>query len=343
LRGTVLFLMLFAGLAFPGLILQAGSKGPGSTAVPETTTVRFLALGDINLGRRLGQKILSGDTLHPFTNVRGVFAAHDLVFGNLESAISDQRGETESPGSNIVFCAPPAAAWSLKRGGVDFVSIANNHALDYGEKGRRETMSYLRRAGVGFAGTSDEPSALAGPAFVERNGIRFAFFACTALMNQPGTGWKGRIAAADTGTLLPRIRAYRDSADVVVVSYHGGNEYADHPAEASVRFARNVIDAGADLFLGHHPHVPYGVERRGKGLIVHSLGNFVFVQPSRFWTVWSYGLSVEYIRGPAGVQRKAYAVLPVRCGFQPEFAYGTEADSVGRRILQRTTIGATEH
>jgi poly-gamma-glutamate synthesis protein (capsule biosynthesis protein) len=321
----------------------AGEAGEGGLE----SRARLLAVGDINLGRRLGQRILAGDTLHPFRNVREVFAEHDLVFGNLESTLSDQNGETEHPSSNMVFTGPPAGAWTLRRGGIDVVSTANNHALDYGEKGREETVRYLRGAGVLSAGTGDgspatPDSVLPGPALLERNGIRFAFFACTAIMNQPGEGWKKRVAPADTSILLPLIRKARREADVVVVSYHGGNEYSEHASAATVAFARGVIDGGADLFLGHHPHVPYGIERRGGGLIVHSLGNFVFLQPSRFWTRWGYALSAEFRKGPQGTRLADYGVLPVRCGFQPEFARGVEADSVINRVLQRTTFAVME-
>ena len=340
-------LSLFSLAGAIALVVAALGKVPGVPAPETDRKARFLAVGDINLGRRLGQKILAGDTLHPFRNVLEVFAAHDVVFGNLESALSDQNGETEHPSSNMIFTGPPAGARALQLGGVDVVSTANNHALDYGERGRRETLELLRGAGIAFAGTVDDSSAARGasspgPAFLERNGIRFALFACTAIMNQPGEGWKKQVAPADTSILLPLLRKVRDSADVVVVSYHGGDEYSDRASAATARFAREIIDGGADLFLGHHPHVPYGIERRGRGLIVHSLGNFVFLQPSRFWTRWSYALSAEFTKGPHGTELTDYAVLPVRCGFQPEFARGLEADSVINRVLQRTTFAVME-
>jgi poly-gamma-glutamate capsule biosynthesis protein CapA/YwtB (metallophosphatase superfamily) len=295
--------------------------------------VRLLAVGDVNLGRRIGQRILGGDTLYPFAAVRDTFACYDIVFANLESTISDQHGETESRGSNVVFTAPPAAAWSLRRGGITIVSTANNHALDYGRGARDATLAYLAGAGVMGVGTAGDSTRLAGPAVIERNGVRIAFFAVTALMNVRGNGWKSSVAAADTALILPHLRAWRDSADFIILSYHGGVEYASRPDDETVTFCRAAADAGADLILGHHPHVPYGVEHRGQALIVHSLGNFVFRQPDRYWTQYSYGIAVDIVKDTAGAATASIDVRPLRAGFQPAFLPpGPDADIILKRI-----------
>jgi poly-gamma-glutamate synthesis protein (capsule biosynthesis protein) len=223
------------------------------------------------------------------------------------------------------------------------VSTANNHALDYGRAAKDSTIQYLRQAGVLCSGTAAVRDSLYEPAILERNGVRFAFFAVTAIMNMPGDWWKGHVAFADTGKLLPRIRAWRESVDVVVVSYHGGNEYQDRPHRPLRKFAEAVLNNGGDLFLGHHPHVPYGIVSVGKGLAAHSLGNFVFNQPQRYWTRRSFGLAVTFTRDGGRTSISDWSVLPLRAGNQPQFLPpGAEADSIMARVRALSSIWKSE-
>jgi poly-gamma-glutamate capsule biosynthesis protein CapA/YwtB (metallophosphatase superfamily) len=306
---------------------------------PSTGHLRILAVGDVNLGRSVGQAILGGDTVFPFAAVADTFAAYDVVFANLESCLSEQKGETQDPALNLVFTGPPAGAWSLKRAGVNLVSTANNHALDYGLRSRVETMRNLDSAGIAYAGTSPDSSRLHGPALLLRRGVRIGLFACTDIMNREGDGWKRYVADADTGLLLPKIRAWRDSLDLMIVSFHGGGEYAERPSRRTRQFAQAVIDAGADLFLGHHPHVPYGIESHEGKLVVHSLGNFVFRQPARYWTQHSYALSLEVVKDSVGTRIREYHILPVRCGLQPTFVVD---DDERAELADRVRLLSTE-
>jgi hypothetical protein len=308
---------------------------PGAPAGEGTsfTEVRFLALGDVNLGRRVGQVILKGDTIYPFARVADTLRGYDIVFANLESNISEQHGRTENPRNNMIFTAPPAAAMALKRGGIRVVSTANNHALDFGAAARDQTIRYLDSAGIAHCGTSGKGQSPYLPALVRVKGIRIAFFAVTDLMNLAGAGWKDLVARADTEGLLPAIRAVRESSDVVVVSYHGGVEYAPKASERTREFARQVLEGGADIVLGHHPHVPYGIESAGGKVAVHSLGNFVFMQPDRYWTRFSFALSFDIVRDATGTRIRSLRALPLRAGFQPEFlAPGVEAATIREHV-----------
>jgi poly-gamma-glutamate capsule biosynthesis protein CapA/YwtB (metallophosphatase superfamily) len=304
-----------------------------STPPPAENRVSLLAVGDVNLGRRVGQILLSGDTLYPWMAVRDTFARYDVVFANLESNLSDQKGRTVDPRSNVVFTGPPVGALSLSRAGVTVVSTANNHAMDFGIRALRETIAYLDSVGIRHAGTSGTGDDLFKPAEVRVKGMVFAFLACTDLMNGEGSSWRKYVAPADTGRLFPAIRQARKSADIVVVSFHGGEEYAKKASPRVIEFARAAIEAGANLFLGHHPHVPYGIEKVGKGYIVHSLGNFVFRQPGNYWTERSYAVTVDCVRDTTGVRIASLRCLPVACGFQPRFlGSGPGADSVMQRV-----------
>jgi hypothetical protein len=296
--------------------------------------VRLLALGDVNLGRRVGQVILRGDTLYPFERVTDTLRGYDIVFANLESNISDQKGRTENPRNNMIFTAPPAAAQALKRAGVRVVATANNHALDFGASARDQTIRYLDSAGIAHCGTQGDGKSLFLPALLRSNGIRIAFFAVTDLMNGGGVMWKNLVAPADTGGLLPAIRAVRESTDVVVVSYHGGDEYAPKASARTRGFARQVLEGGADIVLGHHPHIPYGIDTKWGKVAVHSLGNFVFMQPDRYWTRFSYALAFDIIRDATGTRIRSLRALPLRAGFQPEFL-APEGDAASIRNRTR--------
>ena len=319
--------------ALERVAVPEGKPTHGLPVIHPLESIRFLAVGDINLGRSVGQKILEGDTLYPFTLVADTLAGFDLVFGNLESSLSDQGGETQDPDNNLVFTGPPAGARSLAKAGIRLVSTANNHALDYGVGAERETMKALQSAGVAYSGTATSVAGLLAPARLTCNGIRLALFACTGIMNSTDSVWRRYVASADSTALFPAIRSLRDSVDFIILSYHGGDEYAAGASGQAADFMRGAIDAGADLVLGHHPHVPYGIERIKGRYIVFSLGNFVFSQPSRYWTQRSFAFEGEIVKSDAGTRLSGFRCRPLRSGVQPWFLpRGPEADSIFERI-----------
>ncbi len=312
-------------------------------AIPHRGEVRLIALGDINLGRTLGKMLLRGDTLHPFRKLAGTLAAYDIVFANLESSLSDQDGETEDPHNNYVFTGPPSGAWSLRMGGVTVVATANNHALDYGIRGQRETLAHLDSAGIMHAGSGRTTRETYEPVQFSVNGVKIALFACAGLMNIRPPCWDTLVAYSDTARVFPRIRAWRDSVDFVILSYHGGEEYTDRPTAGTMAFTRAAAKAGVDLVLGHHPHVPHGIVREGGSVIAHSLGNCVFEQPSRYWTRYGLALAVRLLKDGAGNHVDVMRCLPVRCGYQPEILPpGPDAARVLERVRHLSTGAAEE-
>jgi poly-gamma-glutamate synthesis protein (capsule biosynthesis protein) len=302
--------------------------------------LRILAVGDVNLGRTLGKKLLAGDTLFPWTNVIDTFATYDLVIANLESNLSDQHGVTEDPRSNLVFTGPPSGAISLRRAGIGCVSTANNHALDFGKAAAKQTITLLDSAGVAHSGTDTAGGYPSRPAFLERRGFRIALIACTEFMNNDKSErWKRYVCPADTGVVYPAIRSARNLVDLVILSVHGGEEYADAPTATMLEFCKGAVDAGARLVLGHHPHVPYRVVRYNGAVIAPSLGNFVFKQPSKFWTRNAYGLAVTIGRDSAGCAIASGKCLPLEADYQPRFlASGASYDRVLSRCSPDSTL-----
>jgi len=297
-------------------------------AVDSAAHLTISAFGDVNLGRTVGQRILKGEIDYPFEKVREYFSKQDIVFFNLESQLSDQKGETEDPKSNIVFCGPPVAAASVRRANVSVVSTANNHAFDYGMKGLRETITLLRSEGVSVAGTSFDSSGMFPPSVIERNSIRVGIVAYTQFVNKIESwngreSWRGSVSVFDSQRVHLEIEDVRKKTDFVIASYHGGREYADLPDRKTREEMQSIIDAGADVVIGHHPHVPQGIEEYKGKLIFYSLGNFVF-QQAPYWTRKGLGIEMRVEKRVERPERSARLVavrlVPVQAGYQPDLS-----------------------
>lgn len=303
----------------------------------------LLAVGDINLGRSVGQELLKGKIDYPFIGMTSLFHQADIVFANLESPISDQHGETQSPTSNIIFCAPPVAATSLQHANVSIVSTANNHEFDYGMKGLNETIKYLNEAGIPFIGTTMDSNKFE-PAILHCKEITIGVVAYTQLVNIHN-GWKGRISYFDSVRAAKEIRSLKQKVDVVIASFHGGTEYSDAPDSLTKHQLHWLAECGADLVLAHHPHVPQGIERYGTSWIIRSLGNAVFYQPQRKWALWSYAVEFKFEKRNGGARVSSIQVVPFRAGYQPTTHISNEeSEYVMARIskLSNVTIEKNE-
>jgi len=283
--------------------------------VDTVSSVTILIFGDVNLGRQLGQELLKGNLKYPFDRMQTLLRSADCVFANLESPISDQHGETESPRSNYVFCAPPVAARVLRQGGVTIVSTANNHALDYSLDGLRETVQDLDTEGVLHVGTSADSVARIAPTVVRRDGIRVGFLAYTQFVNAAGP-WKGRLAIFDSIGAGKDIRRLKRKADIVVVSFHGGTEYSDKPDDRTQRQLECLVRAGADIVVCHHPHVPQGIDTVHGSIIFYSLGNFVFNQTTP-WAKRSFGVELKMKKKGNAAFLSSVRLIPFRAYKQP--------------------------
>ncbi len=240
-------------------------------------------VGDIMLDRKLGEVIERGRIEYPFGAMAGVLTPADLTIGNFESAL----GDTGEPVLDKIytFRSPPAAAAALAAGGFDLVTLANNHALDYGPEALLQGIELLRQAGVEPIGAGRNRDEARRPYITEINGLRLAILAYVnvpverdgfkteiweATADTPGVAW-GRVAEVQAD-----IAAVRPAVDHVIVLLHAGYEYLRHPSEEQIAIARGAIEAGATLFIGHHAHILQPVLRYKNGVIVLGLGNFAF-------------------------------------------------------------------
>ncbi|MBI1886331.1 MAG: CapA family protein [Chloroflexi bacterium] len=260
------------------------SPQPTATEPPEESVeVTLHAVGDVMLGRTLGDGIRRSGPLYPFEPVLDLLRDADITFANLESPLSE-RGEPAP--KDFVFRGPTEGAEGLAQAGIDIVSLANNHALDYGLTALADTRAALAAAGVLYAGAGGNEAGARAPVIVGRKGLRLAFLAYVNTPSDSGSGFdvsgtaatagRAGVAWATAEAVAADVAAARGQADIVIVSLHTGPEYQEPPSPLQVEVARAAIDAGAALVLGHHPHVLQGIERYKRGLIIYSLGNFVF-------------------------------------------------------------------
>jgi poly-gamma-glutamate synthesis protein (capsule biosynthesis protein) len=282
--------MLTAALATPtyGAVMHAedGATGDGSTPTTEPAseagTVRLMGVGDVMLGQSIGRRIVRKGPLAPWRQVMPYFNQADLVVANLECTISN-RG-TRWP-KTFAFRAPLQAADSLVAAGIDVVSLANNHALDYGIPAFEDTLALLREREIGYAGGGYDSAEAHAPLIVESNGLRLAFLGYVMpFSGKPAFNTRQWAAGPDrpglalgTPDVVAReVAAIKDTVDAVIVMVHGGIEYSRGPNKAQRAFAAAAIGAGAKLLIGHHPHVLHGYKLADQTLIAYSTGNFVF-------------------------------------------------------------------
>lgn len=294
-----------------------------------------MAVGDVMLGWEVGRKIVRKGPSAPWVRVKPYFDEADLVVANLECVISD-RGE-RWPSKLIHLRTPLAAADSLVAGGVDVVSVANNHALDFGPEGFADTLSRLDDRGIGYAGGGADEAAAHAPFIAEENGVRIAFlgyvlpFSSRTTFNTrewaAGTNRPG-LAIGTPEAVRADVTAARVEADVVVVMFHGGLEYRGRPNGAQRAFAAAAIDSGAALVLGHHPHVLQGYARREGTLVAFSLGNFLF---ARFDGAANDTAILDVTLTPDGVTSVDWIPLVIEGGV-PRPAVGAEIPRVMGRL-----------
>ncbi|MBN9164008.1 MAG: CapA family protein [Myxococcales bacterium] len=214
--------------------------------------------------------------------VRGV----DIAFANLESPVTPHRRRR----GGMIFQGEEPLLAAIAGAGFHVLSLANNHAFDQGRVGLTDTLSAVERHGLVAVGAGATMRAACEPRFVERRGIKVAFLARTLVMNfpEPADAGKPAVCMLAEGPLKQHVRAARrDGADLVIASLHWGNEYERAPRRDQIEAAHRIVEAGADLVIGHHPHVLQRVERMRardgrEALIAYSLGNLLSNQAFAF-------------------------------------------------------------
>jgi poly-gamma-glutamate synthesis protein (capsule biosynthesis protein) len=262
-----------AMLPVPPDRLPSGAERTGDEAV-------LVFLGDVALGRSVEGQLARYGAHYPWEGVGLLLHEADLAVANLEGVLTTRGEPLNKP---YLIRAHPHWGPTLVEAGLDLVTLANNHALDFGPEGLNETLDTLAALDIAAVGAarSEDASLARRPVAFDINGVR------VAVLGYAAARWNGsadvpptdRIAWAEPKIVAADVRNARDQVDFVVVLLHAGTEYATEPSSDQVVVAHTAIDAGADLVVGHHPHVTQTVERYRQGLIVYSVGDALFDIP----------------------------------------------------------------
>jgi poly-gamma-glutamate synthesis protein (capsule biosynthesis protein) len=296
LLGTFLFLgnSAFSFLIKPAVIeissLPAQISNIQTLAENNKEKITTLILtGDIMMNRQVEYQIRTtgnGDFKFPFLKIADTLKQADLIFGNLEGPISDKGIKA---GSIYSFRMSPKTINGLIFAGFNILSLANNHALDYGREAAEDTLLRLKTAGIDYAGAGASGVEAYSPVIKEVNGVKIGFLAYTdlgpaswtATSKSSGIAWVGE---KNMELVKENIKNAKQKADILIVSLHSGEEYSLEPTQFQVDFSKMAVDEGADIIVGHHPHIVqkneiYPSMNSGQaGWIFYSLGNFVFDQ-----------------------------------------------------------------
>lgn len=244
---------------------------------PVITKIYFV--GDMMLTRGVESSVnknFGGKFSELFKNVPELKEA-DILFGNLEGPISENGNNV---GSKYSFRLKPAVLPVLKETGFDVLSFANNHIGDWNVRAFNDTLANLKEYNILFTGAGENKDIAETPTIIEKNGIRFGFIG----FSDVGPNWM-KATNEKSGILLAKdpnyssiIKKAKEICDFLIVSIHFGEEYKPEHNIRQEKLAHLAIDSGADIIIGHHPHVEQDIEIYQGKTIIYSLGNFIFDQ-----------------------------------------------------------------
>ncbi|MFA6515212.1 MAG: CapA family protein [Candidatus Paceibacterota bacterium] len=287
----------------------------------KNTTLYFV--GDMMLTRGVKSSVLknfTGDYSKLFKNLSELKNA-DILFGNLEGDVSDGGNNV---GSKYSFRMDPAVLPIIKDAGFDIVSFANNHVGDWNVSAFKDTISRLEENGILKTGAGQNKEDAISPTIIEKNGIKFGFLG----FSDVGPDWieakdntAGILLASDPNLKEIIVNA-KTKCDVLIVSFHWGIEYKTIHNTHQEELAHTAIDSGADMIIGHHPHVMEDIgEYKGKP-IIYSLGNFIFDQ--YFSTDTMRGMLFSATFEGTNLKETSHRIITLNKKYQPEGIFTKE-------------------
>jgi poly-gamma-glutamate synthesis protein (capsule biosynthesis protein) len=341
--------------------IESKIQQPASTAtvpkIPEVTQeipkkaaeISLIAVGDISFSRSVERMTKIHGIDYPFSKISDYLRSADIVFGNLETPITAGR---EISSGEMIFRSNPDTEMALKNAGFNILSLANNHTMNFGQAGLKDTFKYLKQAGIKYVGAGENSDEAYRPVYLEikevnpvrnraqtqasaiSNGVKFAFLAYHnpkivpvsygAAIGRAGT------AFIDIEKMAAAVKEAKQNVDFVIVSMHAGDEYIDKPNNYQINFAHAAIDAGADLVIGHHPHVVQTMEEYKGKYTFYSLGNFIFDQ------MWSQntkrGLAVKIFFSENKITGISFLPVIIENYCQPRPADEKESAQILQRL-----------
>lgn len=332
LLSAILVVMLAASV-----LLGLGTNPLAESLKTRGEDVSMAVTGDVMFARNMAG-VLSLDS-SPFEGVSNVTSSVDLLLINFENAATTSENAVKG---DIPLKCDPKYVVLAKANNNTIAALANNHAFDYGINGMRDTVGYLNGTGITVIGAGDNEDAahaavtknIKGRSITVLNYMDANNFAEYDYDTIPyANGTHAGYSAYDSKDAAEEISKYRDTSDLIVAYLHFGNEYSTSPNADQIRIAHELIDNGADVVIGAHPHVPQGIEMYNGKPIFYSLGNFIFDMSNEECQV-AYFVQIDLVNDTG-----MCTVYPVRISnFLPQFMNAKE----GTSLLSGLTPKASE-
>ncbi|KOP64631.1 capsule biosynthesis protein [Bacillus sp. FJAT-18019] len=273
-------LILVIAMILPMSIVSAAGTEGKKTA--DDKPIQLVFAGDILLDGFVGSQIDRFGNEFPFKKVAPILKKADMAFANLETPVSIRGKAAEK---TFAFRSKPDTLKGLVYAGIDGVTLANNHILDYGQQAMLDTITHLNRQKIGYTGAGRTIDEAFKPYEQKINGKKVAVLGVSRVLSD--NSWiagKNHPGAASAYTMEPMLSHIKQSAkmnDYTIVYIHWNQEFADYPEDYARTMAKKMIDAGADIIIGSHSHTLMGIEYYKGKPIYYSLGNFVFNRSTR--------------------------------------------------------------
>ena len=254
--------------------------------------LNMMAVGDIVPGGRTEALFMNDQSEMLLGNAWKLFSESDFVLFNLEAPLTKRGSPIRKCGSN--FRVSPEVARGLFRAGFTIASLANNHMLDYGPEGIQDTKTALDDAQIYWHGAGNNSKEANKHLKLVKNGIRLTLLNYAEGEFSKTTGNSAGAALLDLSSNIEAIKYARQDADFIVVSVHAGKEFQHFPSPWIQDLYRRYISLGADVVIGHHPHIPQGVELYKGGIIAYSLGDFMFEYKNDPGTRATFALDIVF-------------------------------------------------
>ena len=299
------------------------------TQSDQDTVVTFIMTGDLNFAHAF-ERAIQKKTFDVFGNWKKNIK-YDCMVVNLENAVTRS---IDSVDKEYVFKMRPELLYQLVDAGINMVNCANNHSADFGFEGILETIRHLDSAGIRHIGIGRNFSEAREPVIYEKNGIRTAWIGYGGVKDFIATRYQPGTNSRNEKYILRDIKKTRPIVDWIIVVLHWGEELETEPDINQIEMAHRIIDSGADMIIGHHPHVLQGIERYHGKVIAYSLGNFVFGGNAS-----NVNYETAVLRGIFSKDAMNIEAIPVRVrNWQPIPATGEVATRIFKQLENRSKI-----
>jgi len=247
-----------------------------TASIAQAGEITIIAVGDIMPTARALPFVKKQGFGYPYLGTSEILKTGDIVIGNLETPLTTKG--TRFKNKKYTFKAPIETATALKETGFTHLSLANNHMMDYGREGLLSTLTALSNEGRHCAGAGENSKEARKISMTEIKGKKIAFlsYSKTYPVEFYARRKRGGTTPGYRKFITADLKKAAKEADIVIVAFHWGGEKLEHPRRYQKELAHLAIDSGADIVIGHHPHVLQGVEHYNDGVIFYSLGNFAF-------------------------------------------------------------------